>query len=71
MVYEITAEWEIDDHFHDMHFEEEHFGTAMEKYMHWISVVSKIISMASSTAKGTVTVVQGVDVFFRFSMQVE
>lgn len=71
MNYEIVSEWEMDGHFHDMHFEEDHFGTAMEKYLDWVSIVSRQISMPATTAKATVSMTQGVDVFFKFSMQVE
>lgn len=71
MNYEIVSEWEMDGHENDMHFEESNFGAATEKYLKWVSVVSQQIAMAKTTGKATVTVTQGVDVFFKFSMQVE
>ena len=71
MNYEIVSEWEIDGNFHDMHFEESHFGAAMERYLKWVQIVSSTIAMAQNKASASVIVSQGESVFFKFSMQVE
>jgi hypothetical protein len=71
MNYEIVCEWEIDGRGHDMHLEENQFGAAMQKYLEWVAIVSRQIAMAGTTAAATVTITRDVDVFFKFSMQVE